>query len=178
MNASGSLGCAVGTSALSGSLYPAQAPLPPRWPLAVPEAKPFADAIDGRDGKSWRLPLEPLSATSLEAHTPEEHPEIDRLQVRVYAGCWLSRLPGHIMPRATKTYRLRGRAGAAAGLGGLSARAQCRGSVPTFEGAQCPTGRHGRHPNVHTMPPCNLCDYWLPVFPRRQRPAWCRTARQ
>lgn len=52
----------------------------------VPEAKPFADAIDGRDGKSWRLPLEPLSATSLEAHTPGEQPEIDRLQVWAGAG--------------------------------------------------------------------------------------------
>lgn len=52
----------------------------------VPEAKPFADAIDGKDGKSWRLPLEPLSATSLEAHTPGEQPEIDRLQVRAGAG--------------------------------------------------------------------------------------------
>ncbi|PRW59564.1 glutathione S-transferase isoform A [Chlorella sorokiniana] len=48
--------------------------------VAVPEAKPFLDAIDGKDGKSWRLPLEPLSATSLEAHTPGEQPEIDRLQ--------------------------------------------------------------------------------------------------
>ena len=50
----------------------------------MPEAKPFADAIDGGDGKSWRLPLESLSATSLEAHSPGEQPEIDRLQV---GGC-------------------------------------------------------------------------------------------
>ncbi|PSC72974.1 glutathione S-transferase [Micractinium conductrix] len=48
--------------------------------VSVPEAAPFAAAIDGSDGRSWRLPLEPLSATSLEAHSPGEQPEIDRLQ--------------------------------------------------------------------------------------------------
>jgi glutathione S-transferase len=48
----------------------------------VPEAKPFADAIDGTDGKSWHLPLPPLTATSLpQAHAPGEQPEVDRLQV-------------------------------------------------------------------------------------------------
>lgn len=59
-------------------------PFPPHsHTTAVPEAKPFADAIDGTDGVSWRLPLEPLSATSLEAHSPGEQPEIDRLQARM-----------------------------------------------------------------------------------------------
>ncbi|KAL4421036.1 hypothetical protein ABPG77_007511 [Micractinium sp. CCAP 211/92] len=48
--------------------------------VAVPEAAPFAAAIDGRDGKSWHLPLEPLSSSSLEAHSPGEQPEVDRLQ--------------------------------------------------------------------------------------------------
>lgn len=55
---------------------------------AVPEAAPFAAAIDGRDGKSWHLPLEPLSATSLEAHSQGEQPEIDRLQVGALCTVW------------------------------------------------------------------------------------------
>ena len=38
----------------------------------APEGEPVAAAIDGRDGKSWHLPLPPLSATSLEPHAPGE----------------------------------------------------------------------------------------------------------
>ncbi len=55
---------------------------------AVPEAAPFAAAIDGRDGKSWHLPLEPLSSSSLEAHSPGEQPEVDRLQVGAWSMGW------------------------------------------------------------------------------------------
>lgn len=34
------------------------------------EGEPVAKAIDGQDGKSWHLPLSPLTATSLEPHSP------------------------------------------------------------------------------------------------------------
>jgi hypothetical protein len=48
----------------------------------VPEAAAYAAAIDGTDGRSWHLPLPPLTATSLpQAHAPGEQPEVDRLQV-------------------------------------------------------------------------------------------------
>ena len=47
---------------------------------SVPEADPVAAAIDGRDGRSWRLPLAPLSATSLEPHSPGDDPELDALR--------------------------------------------------------------------------------------------------
>ncbi|GAB4823293.1 hypothetical protein N2152v2_010339 [Parachlorella kessleri] len=45
-----------------------------------PEGEPVAAAIDGQDGKSWHLPLPPLTATSLEPHAPGESPEGDRLE--------------------------------------------------------------------------------------------------
>ncbi|KAI3436264.1 hypothetical protein D9Q98_002317 [Chlorella vulgaris] len=49
--------------------------------VSVPEAAAFAAAIDGTDGKSWHLPLPPLTATSLPTmHAPGEQPEVDRLQ--------------------------------------------------------------------------------------------------
>lgn len=54
----------------------------------MPEAAPFAAAIDGTDGRSWRLPLEPLSASSLEAHSQGDQPELDRLQVCSCGGWW------------------------------------------------------------------------------------------
>lgn len=47
--------------------------------VSTPESKEFAAAIDGTDGKSWKLPLQPLSSTSLEPHSPGENPAIDRL---------------------------------------------------------------------------------------------------
>lgn len=33
----------------------------------------MAAAIDGRDGRSWHLPLPPLTSTSLEPHAPGAH---------------------------------------------------------------------------------------------------------
>ena len=51
-------------------------------PPAVPEAAAYAAAINGTDGRSWHLPLPPLTSTSLPtAHAPGEEPEVDRLQV-------------------------------------------------------------------------------------------------
>ena len=47
---------------------------------AVPEAARCEAAIDGTDGASWHLPLPPLTATSLEPHSPGEAPALDRLQ--------------------------------------------------------------------------------------------------
>lgn len=44
------------------------------------EGEPVAAAIDGLDGKSWHLPLPPLSASSLEPHSPGENSELDRLE--------------------------------------------------------------------------------------------------
>ena len=44
------------------------------------EGKGSSTAIDGRDGKSWHLPLEPITATSLEPYSPGEDPPVDRLQ--------------------------------------------------------------------------------------------------
>ena len=35
----------------------------------LPEAEEYAAAIDGTDGRSWYLPLEPLTSTSLEAYS-------------------------------------------------------------------------------------------------------------
>lgn len=40
------------------------------------ESEPYAAAIDGTDGNSWHLPLEPLSATSLEPHAPGRHVDV------------------------------------------------------------------------------------------------------
>jgi glutathione S-transferase len=47
----------------------------------TPAGEPFAEAIDGQDGKTWHLPLAPLSATSTpEAYSPGEDPPRDRLE--------------------------------------------------------------------------------------------------
>lgn len=47
----------------------------------TPAGEAFAEAIDGVDDKSWRLPLAPLTATSTpEAYSPGEQPHLDRLQ--------------------------------------------------------------------------------------------------
>ena len=35
----------------------------------LPEAEEFSAAIDGTDGRSWHLPLEPLTSSSLEAYS-------------------------------------------------------------------------------------------------------------
>lgn len=49
--------------------------------VSVPEAAAYAAAINGTDGRSWHLPLPPLTSTSLPtAHAPGEEPEVDRLQ--------------------------------------------------------------------------------------------------
>ncbi len=46
-----------------------------------PEGMPVAAALDGSDGASWRLPLPPLSATSLpEPYSPGDNPPMDRLE--------------------------------------------------------------------------------------------------
>lgn len=46
----------------------------------TPAGEPFAAAIDGQDGKSWHLPLPPLTATSTpEAYSPGENSPLDRL---------------------------------------------------------------------------------------------------
>jgi glutathione S-transferase len=47
--------------------------------VSVPAAAAAAAAIDGADAASWRLPLAPLSAASLEAYSLGERPEADRL---------------------------------------------------------------------------------------------------
>ncbi|KAK9789005.1 hypothetical protein WJX73_000362 [Symbiochloris irregularis] len=47
---------------------------------SLPEAAPYAAAIDGTDGSSWHLPLDRLSSTSLEPHAPGDKPERDRWQ--------------------------------------------------------------------------------------------------
>ena len=39
----------------------------------------MSTAIDGRDGKSWHLPLEPITPTSLEPYSPGDDPPLDRL---------------------------------------------------------------------------------------------------
>ncbi|KXZ55141.1 hypothetical protein GPECTOR_3g291 [Gonium pectorale] len=45
------------------------------------EGEPVAAAIDGTDGRAWRLPLPPLSATSLpEPYSPGDNPPLDRLE--------------------------------------------------------------------------------------------------
>jgi glutathione S-transferase len=44
------------------------------------EGPAAAAAIDGTDGVSWRLPLPPLSAASLEAYEAGDAPEKDRLE--------------------------------------------------------------------------------------------------
>ena len=57
--------------------------LPPQLGGCVsePEAAPVAAAIDGLDSASWRLPLTPLTPTSLpEPYSPGESPPIDRLK--------------------------------------------------------------------------------------------------
>eukprot|EP00878_Enallax_costatus_P017108 GHUV01017963.1.p1 GENE.GHUV01017963.1~~GHUV01017963.1.p1 ORF type:complete len:518 (+),score=110.16 GHUV01017963.1:223-1554(+) len=47
----------------------------------TPAGELFAAAIDGHDGKSWHLPLPPLTATSTpEAYSPGENPPVDKLQ--------------------------------------------------------------------------------------------------
>jgi glutathione S-transferase len=48
--------------------------------ISTPESLPFAAAIDGTDGKSWHLPLPPLTATSFEPFWPGEDPARDRLR--------------------------------------------------------------------------------------------------
>ncbi|GLI60527.1 hypothetical protein VaNZ11_002533 [Volvox africanus] len=45
------------------------------------EGVSVAAAIDGIDGRAWRLPLAPLSATSLpESYSPGDNPPLDRLE--------------------------------------------------------------------------------------------------
>eukprot|EP00929_Paragymnodinium_shiwhaense_P075194 TRINITY_DN38437_c0_g4_i1.p1 TRINITY_DN38437_c0_g4~~TRINITY_DN38437_c0_g4_i1.p1 ORF type:complete len:454 (+),score=94.94 TRINITY_DN38437_c0_g4_i1:67-1428(+) len=44
----------------------------------TPEQQAAAGGIDGTDGKSWQLPLPPLTASSLEPG--KDHPELDRLE--------------------------------------------------------------------------------------------------
>ena len=46
----------------------------------------MAAAIDGTDGRSWHLPLPPLTSTSLEPHAPGAHGR--SFHLRKYA--WLS----------------------------------------------------------------------------------------
>lgn len=48
--------------------------------VSLPEAEEVAAALDGSDGKSWHLPLYPLTTSSLECHAPGEVPERDTLQ--------------------------------------------------------------------------------------------------
>ncbi len=48
--------------------------------ISTPESLPYAAAIDGTNGKSWNLPLEPLTETSLEPYCPGEDPVKDRLR--------------------------------------------------------------------------------------------------
>lgn len=38
--------------------------------VSLPEAEEVAAALDGSDGKSWHLPLYPLTTSSLECHAP------------------------------------------------------------------------------------------------------------
>jgi len=46
-----------------------------------PEGETVSAMIDGTDGRSWRLPLAPLSATSLpEPYSRGDHPELDKLE--------------------------------------------------------------------------------------------------
>lgn len=58
------------------------------------EGEPVAAAIDGLDGKSWHLPLPPLSASSLEPHSPGEaawvHPEAPRVKPLAALCCAIS----------------------------------------------------------------------------------------
>lgn len=67
------------------------------------EGEPVAKAIDGQDGKSWHLPLAPLTATSLEPHSPgRAWPEgrtwqgrvahVNQLLQEAVVGCWESAL--------------------------------------------------------------------------------------
>eukprot|EP00879_Flechtneria_rotunda_P013937 GHRR01014556.1.p1 GENE.GHRR01014556.1~~GHRR01014556.1.p1 ORF type:complete len:360 (+),score=94.86 GHRR01014556.1:732-1811(+) len=54
----------------------------------TPAGEPFAAAIDGQDGSSWRLPLPPLTASSSpEAYSPGENPPLDRLQAAARLVC-------------------------------------------------------------------------------------------
>jgi glutathione S-transferase len=47
----------------------------------TPAGEAFAAAIDGEDGASWRLPLQPLNSRSTpEAYSPGEQPQVDRLE--------------------------------------------------------------------------------------------------
>jgi len=43
----------------------------------APEGVPFANAIDGRDDKSWAHPLDALSSASLEAYSAGDNPGLD-----------------------------------------------------------------------------------------------------
>jgi len=45
-----------------------------------PDGEPVAAALSGSDGASWRLPLAPLSATSLEPYAPGDAPPRDTLE--------------------------------------------------------------------------------------------------
>lgn len=42
-----------------------------------PDGQAAAEAIDGTDGRSWSLPLLPLSASWIEPYTPGENPPVD-----------------------------------------------------------------------------------------------------
>ena len=56
-------------------------PFSPRSPPFPPAcARSYAQAIDGLDGASWRLPLPPLTATSLEPYPAGDAPARDRLE--------------------------------------------------------------------------------------------------
>lgn len=41
------------------------------------DGRAVAEAIDGRDGRTWHLPLPPLTASSLEPYAPGDNPSID-----------------------------------------------------------------------------------------------------
>lgn len=65
------------------------------------EGEPLAAALDGTDGVHWRLPLPPLSASSLpEPYCPGDNPPVDRLEAA-------AKLVGR--PRGLRAWRQGGR---------------------------------------------------------------------
>lgn len=52
--------------------------------VSIPEAEELAAAIDGTDGRSWHLPLPPLTRTSLEPHAPGALPCMSHKHARAY----------------------------------------------------------------------------------------------
>ncbi|KAK9819179.1 hypothetical protein WJX81_001160 [Elliptochloris bilobata] len=67
---------------LKSDFYTHVQDLPPQLGgcVSIPEAAEVAAAIDGTDGRSWHLPLPPLTRTSLEPHAPGEDPPVDTLR--------------------------------------------------------------------------------------------------